>query len=144
MADWLHEARPNKRMAPAPATIRFRDIDSDYGLGIKNNSLLVDNDLAIRTQVRNLLSTPTGTEDNEPLYGSRLPYRIMETISPVNAFLIEHDTLLALNRWMRDRMRVVAGYSVLPLDSEDGYHIELPYVKISDNRFSTYVFDVLR
>lgn len=145
MSDWLHQTRPNVRQAPAPISIKFRDIDCDYRTTAKNNALLIDNDAAIRNQIRNLLSTPTGTEDFEPGYGSDLPYRIMEPISSVTAFFIEQDIILSINNWMRNIIRIVVpGATVTPLPSEDGYHIDLPYIRNYDSKSSTYAFDVLR
>lgn len=145
MADWLHQTRPNKRSVVTPAKIRFRDVNCDYRMDSKQTQLIVDNHLAIRNQLKNLLSTPVGSEDFEPTYGSDLPLRIMEPITALTGYLIETDTLIAISRWMRDRIRLVLpGASVTPLVDEEGYNITLPYILIADNQFSVFSFDVLR
>ena len=145
MADWLHETRPNKKTVIPSKKIRFRDVNCDYGLAINQMQLLVDNDLAINTQIKNLLSTTYGSEDYEPTFGSSLPLRIMEPINLVSAYLIERDTIGAISTWMNDRIRLVLkGAFVVPLYDEEGYNIELPYVRVSDERFTVFSFDVLR
>lgn len=145
MSDWLHQTRPNRRSVVKPNTIRFRDLNCDYLMFANQSQLIVDNHLAIRTQLKNLFSTPTGTEDFEPNFGSNLPYRIMEPISPLMGYLIETDTILAIGDWLSDRMRLVLpGASVTPLVDEEGYNVTIPYISVLDNTFSVFSTDILR
>jgi len=145
MADWLYSSRPNRKIAVQPSRIRFRDVDCDYKVYATHNKLIIDNDPALHNQIKNLLSTPTDSEDFEPRFGSNLPYRILEPISPLMSYLIEMDTIVAISMWMSDRLRVVIpGAKVEPLYDEDGYNVELPYIKIGSNEFNVFKVDVLR
>lgn len=145
MVDWLHEIRPNKKAVIPSKKITFRDLNCDYLLNHSQNKLMLDNNLAVRNQIKNLLSTTVGTEDFEPNYGSNIPYRIMEPISKFTAHLLKMDTIIAIQDWMSDRVRVhMSGAAVVPLASEDGYNINLPYNLILDDSFSIFNFDILR
>lgn len=146
MTDWLlHSERPNIKAAITPAKILFRDVDCDYGLNYKHNSLLIDNDDAITNHIKNLLSTPVGTEEFEPNYGSNLPYRIMDPVNIYSAFNIETDTLVALITWMSDRIRVIlSGSFVTPLESNDGYLVQIAYVNLSNNKAGLFQQQVIR
>lgn len=145
MSDWLYSPRPNRKIISQPARVRFRDIDCDYKVYPTHNKIIVDNDAALHNQIKNLLSTPLESEDFESGYGSNLPYRIMEPISPLMSYLMEMDTIVALSTWMSDRLRVVIpGAQIEPLYDDDGYHIELPYIKIGSNEFNVFKVDILR
>lgn len=146
MSDWmLHSSRPNIKSTIIPAKIKFRDVDCDYGLNRSHSALLVDNNLAITNHIKNLLSTPIGTEDFEPGYGSNLPYRIMEPINIYSAFSIETDTIIAIIKWMSDRIRIVLSDSfVEPLPSEDGYLIQISYINVNDETTGLFKQEVIR
>jgi len=146
MAEWLlHSQRPNVKAAIQPAKLRFSDVDCDYGISRKHSDLLVDNNLAITNHIKNLLSTPIGTEDFEPGYGSNLPYRIMDPVNIYSAFNIETDTIVALMTWMSDRIFVILSDTfVTPLDSGDGYLIQITYVNIIDNATGLFRQEVVR
>lgn len=146
MSDWLlHSERPNVKAAITPAKIIFRDVDCDYGISRNHSDLLIDNNLAITNHIKNLLSTPIGTEDFEPGYGSNLPYRIMDPVNIYSAFNIETDTIIALLTWMGDRIQVILSDSfVTPLDSGEGYLIQITYVNVIDNNYGTFRQEVVR
>lgn len=146
MSDWLlHSARPNIKATITPAKIKFRDVDCDYGLNRAHSALLIDNNLAITNHIKNLLSTPIGTEDFEPGYGSNLPYRIMDPINIYSAFHIETDIIVALITWMSDRIRVILSDSyVIPLESDDGYLIQITYVNVNDSSAGLFRQEVIR
>jgi phage baseplate assembly protein W len=145
MAEWLYSSRPNKRTVIQPARVRFRDVDCDFKVYKDHNNLLVDNDASIHNQLKNLFSTPTGSEDFESRFGSNIPFRIMEPINRQSSFLLEMDTIVAIAMWMSDRLRlVIPGPTITPLYDEDGYNIELPYVKIGSEEFNVFKIDILR
>lgn len=146
MSDWLlHGERPNVKATIHPAKLKFRDVDCDYGLNRKHSSLLVDNNLAVINHIKNLLSTPVGTEDFEPTYGSNLPYRIMDPVNIYSAFNIETDVIVALITWMSDRIRIILSDSfITPLDSGDGYLIQITYVNINDGVSGVFKQEVVR
>ena len=107
--------------------------------------MLVDNNDAITNHIKNLLSTPTGTEEFEPTYGSLLPYRIMDPINIYSAFNIETDTIIALITWMSDRIQVVLSHSlVVPLESMDGYLVQIAYINLFDNKAGVFRQEVVR
>lgn len=139
---WPHEYRVGK--------VRFRsrnpfsiDINPDYTLD--TNQLLVTGEIARRKQMMNILGTPIGSEDFEPLYGSNLPYRLFEPINDINAQFITLDTIVALDTWMRGSIRILAqGTDVIPTDSEDGYLVNINF-EITETRVTTAEqFEVLR
>lgn len=145
MSDWLYEPRPNIKTTVNNAQIKFKDLDCDYNLYSKHNKLLIENRSAINNHIKNLLSTPKGTEEFEPDYGSDLPYRIMDTISVSTAFSIETDILLAITVWMRDRLYVVMSESyVKPLFSVDAYLINLVYVDLVYNDLGVFKTQVYK
>lgn len=145
MSDFLYKVRPNRKSTVDPIKVRFRDLDCDFRVYSDHLDLLVNNDLAIYNQIKNLLSTPTQSEDFESSFGSNIPFRIQEPIGTLNSALLEMDTIIAISTWMSDRIRVVLpGSTVIPLTDEDGYYIELPYIKIGSNEFGVFKVDILR
>lgn len=125
----------------------FVDINSEFGIDGKRE-ILVEED-AIKAQIRNILSTPTGSEPFEPEYGSLLPYRLFEPINVANAWNIENDTVVAIRRWMASRIEVtrqqVYVQELLPDESAgaEGYYIRMSYTitrtrAVAEYRFSLY------
>lgn len=147
MADWLHGPRPNLISVKPTRTPQFRDINSHYGTAGDRYGLLVEDDEAIRKQMLNVLGTPLGSDDLEPSYGSRFPWRLYEPISPFTTYLLETDTVLALSRWMRGVIQLVipgAEVIALPEDVGDGYMVSIPYLRVRDRRPGVGSFEVLR
>lgn len=69
----------------------------------------------------------------------------MDPISPVTAYLLETDTILAIQTWMSDRIRLVMpGARIEPLYDEEGYSVVIPYIKVTNNQFSVFAFEVIR
>lgn len=132
--------------------IRFRtkepfslDINADYTLD--DQQLVIEDEKAVRGQILNLLGTPLGTEDFLPTYGSNLPYRIMEGINDITAWLCTQDTIGAINAWMANRVRIIQpGSEVVPLDElyGEGYGINLVYEIIQSRVMSNFNVQVLR
>lgn len=130
--------------------VRFRtkepfslDINPDYSLD--ENQLLVENEVAVKKQILNLLGTPIGTEDHLPRYGSNLPYRLYDFINDITAHLMYLDTVAALETWMSNRIRLLTpGTDIIPMDDEDGYQINLSYVIIRSRQTTQFQFEMLR
>ena len=134
------------KLSVLPATnIYFVDINTEFDT---QNPTLLYEDSAIRSQIKNILSTPIGTEDFEPEYGSNLPFRLFEPITPVTSWLIENDTLIAVNRWMAGRISLSRNdCSVQPLEFNqglDGYYIRMRYRNVRTNVVTTWQFSVYR
>ena len=120
----------------------YRDINNQWNVGI---DALSEDESAVKRQIDNLLGTPIGSEHFEPTYASDLPYRIMDPITPMMAFLIETDTFLAIWKWMRDRVHVDYTRSrITPLETNDGYLVDLDYYIIKSSRRVLYKFEILR
>lgn len=108
--------------------IFFKDINNKF-LNQSDLKPLIITDLeAIETQIINVLTTPIGTEPFMPTYGSNIYYRISDTINVETSYLLEIDTVTALNTWMADRIDVFIGGSyVTPYPEEDAYDILVSY-----------------
>lgn len=108
-------------------------------------SILVDDELAIKIQMLNILGTPLGSEDFEPTYGSNLPFRLFEAITDTTAFLIENDTIDALRAWMRDRISIVyPGTEVIANEEEDCYIVNITHEIVRTGQISELGFKLLR
>lgn len=133
-------------LAELPSTkLYFIDVNPDFGSDGKDE-LVYEND-AIKVQIRNILSTPTGSEQFEPEYGSLLPWRLFEPINARTAWQIENDTLIAVNRWMAGRIKLTRQQCyVRPLDEGigDGYYISLVYTILRTKVLAEYKFSVYR
>ena len=137
---------PREYKTPTIRTIKYdsyyRDVNNQWA---KGTDALVDDELAAKRQIDNLLGTPIGSEHMEPTYGSDLPFRIMDPINPMMAYLLETDTFLAIWKWMRDR--IVLDYvnsRIVPLEIDDGYLIDLRYFIIKSSKLVTYKFEIIR
>lgn len=130
--------------------VRFRtkepfslDINPDFTLD--ENQLLVEDAVAVKKQILNILGTPIGTEDFLPRYGSNLPYRLYDFINDVTAHLMYLDTVAALNTWMGNRIQILSqGTDIIPTVEEDGYQINLSYVIIRSRQTTQFQFEMLR
>lgn len=125
--------------------IKFTDLNNDYG-ETSTRIRLTGTD-AIKAQVRNILSTPIGSEAFEPEFGSMLPFRLFEPITSLTAWQIENDTVSAISRWMRGRINVNRSQcKAEAFEREDaaGYYIRLVYNEIETGEAVTYSFFVSR
>ena len=132
-------------LAPLPkGRLFFLDVNSRYGED-GNLKVLLSEDAAIKNQVNNILSTPLGSEPFEPEFGSLLPWRIMEPISAATAWLIETDTIAAVQRWMGNRILVDRSLCyVRPLETEEGYSIYLKYQILRTKTVVEWNFSIYR
>lgn len=143
MNSWITPPRQNLVSVKPTREPIWRDVNNTYGQEL--GSLLVDNDIAVRKRMLNLLSTPLGTDHLEPTYGSLLPWRLYEPINVFTEYLLETDTVEALARWMsREVVLIIPGVQISALDSEDGYNIVIPYMRFTDSGASAYSFDIIR
>lgn len=114
--------------APKLTAYHYRDINSNYTTGA--NDLIVYEEEAVNQQITNLLSTLLGSDHFEPTHGSLLEFRLWETISPKNAFLLRGDTIDAVGTWLSDRVEVIVSATrvspVFGVEGE-GYTIDMPY-----------------
>lgn len=125
--------------------LRFIDLNNDYGES-STELRLVGKD-TIKAQIRNILSTPLGSEAFEPEYGSLLPFRLFEPLTEFTAWQIENDTVSAVTRWMASRINVHRSQcSAQAFEREDasGYYIKLVYSEIETGEVVTYGFFVSR
>ena len=139
--DWLYQVRPSVLVASTKA-VRFRDINCDYT--IDQNDITVDDHAAIQHRIRHLLSTPLGSEIFEPNFGSNLPYRIMDPITPTTGFILETDTIVAIAKWMSSEITIGANVRIEPLEVDDGYLITIPYYTNDNGTGAVYSFEALR
>jgi phage baseplate assembly protein W len=118
----------------------YSDINSLFNLD--GNPLLIYDEIAINRQISNVLGTPLGSEEFEPLFGSNLPYRIFDAITNTNAWLIRNDSIEALRRWMSGIIDInIGGSDVIPLgeeSSEDGYYVYISYTIIRNRKTALY------
>jgi hypothetical protein len=144
MADdqWLYLKRPAIPSQKSVVAVRFRDLNPDYSLDV--NPLIIEEKKAIEGQIRNVLSTIIGSEDFEPTYGCDLPLELYEPISPLTGFLLESDVIVALGTWMGGVISVGANLTIVALEDEDGYTINIPYYIKSLQVNTSYSFDALR
>lgn len=106
--------------------LAYSDLNTGYRLD--GSGLILFNKSAINNQIGNVLATPIGSDHFEPTFGSFLPFRIHEPIDAISATLIYQDTITALETWMRSRITIKKSLAfVRPLDTEDGYVVNLPY-----------------
>lgn len=131
-----------------PSTkVYFVDVNSDFSLNGKPE--IITEDDAIRAQIRNILSTPLGSEHMEPEYGSMLPFRLFDPITAMTAYIIEGDTLTAVNRWMRNKItlsRQSCYVRELLGDAEgsEGYYISMAYTVNRTAAVVEYNFSIYR
>lgn len=119
------------------------DINPDFALD--ENQLLVEDEVAVKKQILNILGTPIGTEDFMPRYGSNLPYRLFDFINEITAHLMYLDTVAALETWMANRIRLLTpGTDIIPTLDEDGYTINLSYVILTNRVTTQFQFEMLR
>lgn len=140
--DWLHNARPVVNKQPNMRPVRFRDVNPDYTQD--NNDLVIEEEIAIRARMRFVLSNLIGAEDFLPTFASNLPLRLYESVGRTTAYLMEMDTLIALTDWMHKEIIVGANAKIVPLDDEDGYRVDIPFVIRRSNKPSMYSFEILR
>lgn len=137
---------PREYRKPTLRTLKheayYRDVNNEWNSGSPE---LVEDTEAVQKQIANLLGTPKGTEHYEPMYGSDLPYRIMDFIDPLRAYLVETDVFYAIWLHMRDRVQIDYTRSrVTPLETEDGYLVDLTYMILRTSTLVTYKFEVVR
>lgn len=132
-------------LAPLPkGRLFFLDVNKNYGEGGDQRSLLSEDD-AIKGQIGSILSTPLGSEPFEPEFGSLLPWRIHEPINQMTAWLIENDTITAVSRWLVSRIKVARDQCfVRPLETEEGYAINLTYQVLRTKAIVEWNFSVYR
>jgi phage baseplate assembly protein W len=126
-------------------SLRFVDLNNSYGES--SDKIRLEGKDAIKAQIRNILSTPIGSEAFEPDYGSLLPFRLFETVSSITAWQIENDVILAVSRWMAGRISVNRSRcKAEPFESNGiaGYQIRLVYSEIQTGEVSEYGFFVSR
>lgn len=140
--DWLHETRPKINKQRNINGVTFRDLNPDYSQDTE--PLIIEEEKAIRARIRLVLSSLTGSEDFLPTFASSLPLRLYEPIGKITAYLLELDTIIALNNWMSDSIRIGADVVFEPLETEEGYRIDIPFVIKKTNSLTRYTFDILR
>lgn len=110
--------------------IYFSDVNGTYGQDTKG--ILVYDQDAVDRQINNILSTPLGSDDFEPTFGSLIAFRIMDNITSSTAWIIRNDTVEAVRKWMGDHIEInFPNTSVRVIDDEidaEGYIIDMPYV----------------
>ncbi len=132
--------------APTARSIYYSDVNS----AIKQDGkalVLYDAD-AINKQINNILSTPLGTDDFEPTFGSLLPYRIHDNITDRTAWLIRNDTIEAIRLWMGNRITVDQTQSAVEVLGEeydnDGYLVNVVYTINWSNVSARYSVALIR
>ena len=130
MSKWLYESRPNVITAKPAKIVVFRDLNPDFTL-ISGENATVEEDNVYKKQIRHLLSTPVGSEDFEPTYGSNVPYRLHEPICDLTAYLLETDTIIAFSRWLRNKV-ILVNPRIIPYPENDMYVAMLPFRKVNN------------
>lgn len=109
--------------------IYYSDLNSMFGQDGKQ--LLVYDEVAVNRQISNILSTPLGSDDFEPTFGSLLPFRMFDPITPRMAWILRNDSIEAVRKWMGDRIELdSANANVTLVNGEvdgEGYIIDMPY-----------------
>lgn len=111
--------------------IYYVDINTAFKRNLKG-LILYDEDV-VKGEIANILSTPLGSDHFEPTYGSNVPYRLMDPINNVTSWLLENDTISALNKWLQEpgviSMQLSNSY-VIPINNNpdsEGYEIKFTY-----------------
>jgi hypothetical protein len=142
------QAKDHLRL-PAPPPLYNLDVNSEFNGS--DEDITTENIQAINRKMHNVLTVIAGEEHFEPLWGSRLPFRVFENMGigdvgrDNTAYQIEFDTIQAITSFMQADVQVLHGEAkVTPLINEDGYEVYLPYVCRKTNRLDSYRFRLVR
>lgn len=111
--------------------VYYIDINRAYKENLKG-IILYDEDV-INGEIANILATPLGSDQFEPTFGSNVPYRLMDPINDITAWLLYTDTIGALNTWMVQKgviTLVNPSSYIVPIDGNpdrEGYEINMVY-----------------
>jgi phage baseplate assembly protein W len=122
------ENRESNRIKYNPTKIIVYHSDINTNFQYTSSSLIVKGKSALDNQISNILSTPIGSDQFEPLYGSNLPFRLHDPINAFTASLIKQDSIEAINTWMFGVIDVDFNRSsVEELATDEGYSIIITY-----------------
>lgn len=143
-SDLPYVTRRMKR--PYKQSIYYSDVNSSFRRD--DQPLIVIDSHAINRQMNNVLSTPLGSDWFEPTFGSLLPYRLFDPITPMMAFLLRNDTIDALSKWMSSKILVdTVNSKVNPYNDDadyEGYLIDMRYQILKTGVIATYSMAFLR
>jgi phage baseplate assembly protein W len=90
-------------LTPKPGS--YVDVNAYYGT-VSGDPLATDA-YAASGELYNVMSTLIGDEPFEPTFGSNLPLRVFEPITPGLDALLVQDTYVAGKAWLEPRIKVV-------------------------------------
>jgi hypothetical protein len=143
------QAKDHLRL-PAPPPLYNLDVNSEFNG--ENESITVENIRAITRKMHNVLTVVAGEEHFEPLWGSRLPFRLFENMgagdagTDSTAFMIEFDTIQAITSFVSLDVQVLHGDAkVTPLtNGQDGYEVYMPFVHKKSRQLDAFRYRLVR
>mgnify|MGYP000259125310 CR=1 FL=1 len=114
---------------PSRVNVFYSDVNANF---TRNKSdLIVYEETTINLQINNVLSTPIGSDEFEPEFGSLLPFRLQDTISNRLTGMLRNDTIEALRRWLSDRITLDLSRSSVRVMNDnpdyEGYIIDISF-----------------
>lgn len=140
-SNWSHPSAVNKIRVRVDKAF-YKDINGNFQQDLRD--LLITDVAACRIQLLNILGTPIGTEEFEPNYGSNLPFRLMDPINDLTAFLIRQDVFAAIKTWMAGRVIISPASDIIAYPDNDFYAINLDYQITRSQAIDSFGFHVLR
>lgn len=142
------QAKDHLRL-PAPPPLYNLDVNSEFNGA--NEDLTVENIDAVTRKMHNVLTVIAGEEHFEPLWGSRLPYRLFENMGAGapgrdnTAMLIEFDTIQAITSFVSADAQVLHGDArVSAMDNEDGYEVYMPFIHRKSKQLDAFRYRLVR
>lgn len=130
----------------AKQNIYYSDVNSRFKLD--DQALIVYDSRAINRQIDNILSTPLGSDDFEPEFGSMLPFRLFDPITPMVSFLLRSDTIDAVGRWLGSKITMDTLNSSVDILNDDpdyeGYLVNMRYMVNKTRAIATYSMAFVR
>lgn len=126
--------------------VYYSDLNSRFG--IDDQPLIVQDYRAINRQFDIILSTPLGSEEFEPDFGSMLPFRLFDPITPISSYLIRNDTIDALNKWLGSKITLDLATSSVEIINDnpdyEGYVVNMIYTINRTRAAATYSMAFVR
>lgn len=125
MAEFLPTIAPKPVIMTKTDQIYFSDVNAGYGQ--ISSYIKVGNLDAIGNQIIYILSTPIGSREFEPTFGSQLPNLLWEPVDDTTAWLMRTATYEALSVWMPRITLLIDQTYYSPLEEGDGYEGGIMY-----------------
>lgn len=124
------------------ANASWVDVNTLYGINVQPE--LITESKAINNSLYNLFQCPIGGRPFLRDYGSMMPTLLMEPVSTLTAHLLKQVMLQAIRRW-EPRIKVDIENTILePLETKDGYMVQVVYTILSLNVTGQFNFSATK